>query len=94
MEASQDANRTREKIEGAIDRRTNLAIPLLLAIIGFFGIRSLDAIETAQASQGEKLEAVRTDVKVLNARIESSVLEQIKQLQSRVERLEQGKKNP
>lgn len=74
--------------------------PLLLSIIAWFGIQALQDIKAGQAkqsalyeSQSAKLEQVRTDVQLLNAKVDYSVLQQINALDRRVNLLESTSKD-
>ena len=72
--------------ELAIAKRVVWVIPILLALIGYFSNRSLSNIETAQRDQGAKLETLSADVRVLNTRMEYSLIEQLKDVRQRVDK--------
>jgi len=99
---SGDQVETNERVaEGAISKRIHQAIPYLLAIISFLLVRSLADIERSQATQAEaqvkqseQLAVVSSDVRVLSTRIDYSVLESIKEMKKRLDRLEQAVKTP
>ncbi len=78
-----------------------LLTPLLLVLLGYFGNRQLNQIEQTQQeqtdkqqTQGEKISTIASDVRVLSARIDYSVVSQVDQLSRRVEQLEKVTKTP
>lgn len=70
--------------------------PMLLGIIAWFGINKLQDIQVGQErqsslyeAQSAKIEQVRGDVQLLNAKVDYSVLQQISALDRRVNLLEE-----
>lgn len=95
MTTGTDADKHDKVIEGKVSRRFNdLVLPILLAVVAFFGNRSLTGIEDSQKAQAKQLEQVSSDVRVLNTRMEYSLIEQLKQLQQRMDKFEQATKTP
>lgn len=72
-----------------------LVVPLLLTIVAFFGARSLSEIQTKQDKTDASLTAIaasavstQTDVRLLGARLDYSVVAQIQQMDRRIEKNE------
>lgn len=76
-------------------------IPVLLGLIGFFSNRSLSSIEQAQVDSAKaqvetnkQMAQLSSDVRVLDTRMQYSVLEQLKDLRERTEKLEKTVPTP
>lgn len=90
--------------EHAIDRVVDstaaklikLVVPLLLGVVGFFLLRTLNKIEDGQTQQGNDIGQIRSDLRVVNTRLDEGVIRRIEdnareteELRRRVYRLEQ-----
>jgi hypothetical protein len=101
MSAEQSDGRHERATDSQIARRVLWVLPVLLGIIGFFSNRSLSNIEQgqldsakAQAETNKQVAQLSTDVRVMNARVEYSLIQQLEDTRKRVERLEQTVKTP
>ncbi len=62
--------------------------PLLLAVIAWLGNNNFIEFRETQKQQGAQIQEVRSDLKLLNAKVDYSVLQQLATLDRRVQLLE------
>lgn len=53
------------------------AVPLLLAIVGWFVVRGIDRVESKQDLQGLDIVQIKSDVRDVNTRLDAQVLRQV-----------------
>jgi len=77
------------------------AVPLLIAIIGWFTVTTLTHIQTEQGQQGKDIAQIKSDVRDVNTRLDAQVIRQvdsntksIEKLDDRVQTLERSVKTP
>ncbi|HET7655750.1 MAG TPA: hypothetical protein VFK18_01985 [Luteimonas sp.] len=88
-----DARERHHRLEAAAESTlakwiSRFGVPALLAVLGWFLIRTTDRIETTQARQGEDIAQVKADVRVLGARLDEGVIRQVESNSKRIDGLE------
>lgn len=94
---SDGSSRLEKATESTIAKAFNRFVtPAMVGIIGWFLLQTLNDIKQKQETaaiaadeQGNQFQEVKTEVKLLNAKVDFSVLQQIDSLKKRVDNLEQ-----
>jgi DNA polymerase elongation subunit (family B) len=82
----ENAELTDEHPESRLERATEstfakvlarFAVPVLLAIVGWFVVRGIDRVEAKQDAQGVDIVAIKSDIRDVNTRLDAQVLRQV-----------------
>ena len=88
-----------DAIERATENQLNRflakwATPLLLTGLIVMADRKLDDLSTTQEAQGQELSKIKSDVRDVNTKLDVGIVQQVKDLQRRVDQLERATPTP
>jgi hypothetical protein len=92
MEPAQHQHQ-RHRVEDAIESTTakvfaRLLLPIMLSLIGFFMLRTLNGLQSSVDEQGKDIAQIKSDVRDVNTRLDERIIRTVDSNTRRIDALE------